>query len=71
MWDDFLNPSIAKVFGAKSEEEKVAAIKDFGDANVKFSEDFATKCLGATKFLCGDEVTMADFCCAGFYTNMA
>ena len=39
------------------------------EAHVKFMDDFANHCLGDTKFLCGDEVSIADFACTGFYVN--
>ena len=32
--------------------------------------DFVTKCLGDSKFICGDEVSVADIVIAGFYFNM-
>ena len=69
MWDDFFNKYILAVFKAKDEEAKAQATKELGEAHIKFMEDFSTKCLGDTKFLCGDEVSIADFACAGFYTN--
>ena len=31
--------------------------------------DLDTKCLGKSKFLCGDKVTIYDFCIAGFFVN--
>ena len=32
--------------------------------------DLATKCLGNGKFICGDELTVADFIVGGIYTNL-
>ena len=40
------------------------------EEHVKLMNDFGSKILGASKFICGDEVTVADFACAGFYVNV-
>ncbi len=33
-------------------------------------DDLATKCLGKSKFLCGDQASYADFVVASMYVNM-
>ena len=70
MWDDFVNKCFPAVFRAKDEESKAEAAKMLQEEHVKLMNDFGSKILGASKFICGDEVTVADFACAGFYVNV-
>ena len=51
-------------------EAMIDALVADGGKFHEFLTSFSEKCLGDTKFLSGDEVSVHDFVCAGFFVNV-
>ena len=67
--DDFTNKCFPPLFQAKDEESKMAAVKTMLEEHGKLMKDVSSNILGSTKFICGDEITIADYAVAGFWIN--
>ena len=69
---DFVMKHLMKVFFA--EEDKKAGMLDEmvaeGGSFEKILDSLSSKCLGDSKFLCGETTTIHDFCVAGWFTNV-
>ena len=53
-----------------SGDEREAKMKEYLEVHFPaFMNDFATKCLGDSKYLCGETLTMFDFRAAGMFLN--
>ena len=69
---DFFGKHMYKLMFA-SDEERDALVDVFVAADGPFHQflnSLSSKCLGDSKFLCGDEVTIHDFVVAGFFVNV-
>ena len=69
--EDVVMKHIFKAVIFVPDAEKPAALEKCLNENLPAAFKLLTeKCLGDTKFLCGDELTHADFHIGGFFTNM-
>jgi len=69
---DFVGKHIMKLFFAPEEQKEAmmdAMVAD-GGAFPTYLESLSSKCLGDSKFLCGETTTIHDFCVAGWFTNV-
>jgi len=68
--EDYLSKYLIKAFHTKDENLKKELFREaYGAQHTNFMNDFTASCLGDSKFICGDTVTIYDLCIAGFYTN--
>ncbi len=67
-WDDYFNKIVHKAFWASENRAQLME-----ELTTKHTPEYFRKletCLGDSKFLCGDEVTIYDIQVAGFFTNL-
>ena len=69
---DFFGKNMMPIMFAPEAEraEKLQALIAEGGAYRNWLVSLTDKCLGDSKFLCGDEVTIHDFCVAGLFVNL-
>merc|ERR1711998_419751 len=72
MMGDFMSKHLMGVMFASDEERpaKLEALVAEGGPWRNFLTSFSDKCLGDSKFLCGETVTVHDMAAAGFFHNI-